>query len=94
MKWVCEQRGCGEFAEDYFDDDDEEHLCPVCANPLFEREGEVDQDNGNGDPEWTDLTKDELIAQLEDWGVTEGWNSRSTKDELIECLEVAEAAAE
>ena len=85
-KFSCTQHGCEIEADEH------PATCPVCENPQnIAVEGIA---NGNGDPEWSDLTKDELVAQLEAWKITEGWNSRSTKDELIECLEVAELEAE
>jgi len=91
MKWVCEQRGCGEYAEDYFDAGADEHLCPVCGHPLIEHDGEVCQDAGDGEAPWTDYTVPELREYAESWELSENFDARTTKDGLIAILEAAEA---
>lgn len=89
MKWVCEQRGCGEYAEAYFDDGDDEHLCPVCGHPLVKHDGEICQGDG-GEAPWSEYTIDELREYVRQWeaGV---FHLRTTKPELIALLEAAEA---
>lgn len=91
MKWVCEQRGCGEFAVDYFDADDDEHLCPVCQNPLVEHDGEICQgDAGDVEIPWTDYSVNELREYVVSWELTD-WTFKTNKDGLIALLEAAEA---
>lgn len=78
-KQTCTQHGCD------YDAEEPAETCPVCNNPQTDA-------TGNGEPEWTDLTKAELQAQLDEWETE--YSSRATKDELIELLEAAEADLE
>ncbi len=80
MKLRCGQRGC-EFEADAMPDD-----CPVCNNPMIDGAvtSVVVEDS------WEDWTVAELRDQATEWEL-EGWNSRTSKGDLIELLEAAEA---
>ena len=79
----CAQRRCGHK----FDAELPPVVCPKCGCSWDGTDIEPD------DPLWTDYTKAELVAQLEDWGVVGSWASRSNKAELLEAVKVAEAAS-
>lgn len=85
MMYRCEQRGCGEYAEDFFDSDSDERNCPVCNNPL------VITGTDDDDAPWSDFSAEELRGHCEAWEL-EGWNSKTSKPDLIALLEAAEAA--
>lgn len=84
----CAQRGCEFEAESAPED------CPVCNNPFIP----IDADaagavaaaaNGDDEVPWTEYTKTELKAQLDECGIS-GWNWATNKAGLIALLEAAE----
>ncbi len=77
--FTCTQHGCE------FEADEAPELCPVCNNPQGDAEDLEDAED------WSNYTKDELVAQCVDWEL-EGYSARSSKAELIVLLEAAEAA--
>ena len=78
MELRCAQKGCT------FEADETPELCPVCNNPFIESDADEEL-------AWTDYTLPELREQATEWGL-EGWNTSTSKPDLIELLEVAEAA--
>ena len=86
MKYRCEQRGCGEYAESYFDDAGDERNCPVCANPLALIDSSSADD---GLVPWSDYRIKELREYAADWNL-EGVKSNTSKPDLIALLEAAD----
>lgn len=76
MDLRCAQKGCT------FEAEETPENCPVCNNPFIESDADEEL-------AWTDYTADELREQATEWEL-EGWNSHTSKPDLIELLEAAE----
>ncbi len=75
MKFNCTQHGCE------FEADELPEVCPVCNNPQ--------SSNCGDEAPWEDWSMAELRNQAVEWEL-EGWNSRTTKPDLIALLDAVE----
>jgi len=75
--FTCTQHGCPYESEAALE------TCPVCNNPQSEPDTDVEAP-------WSDYSIGELREYAKAWEL-EGWNSRTTKPDLIVLLEAAEA---